>query len=114
MVKAGLDEIAVFVVAPFAGSSLYARNVIHVGNRSALPSFSPKGRPEYAELQGRRGSLIRTFFLYKLLRGLDLWLQALRSLTGHPQTKMENLPRRIAYIYWQLLRNAIVHSHTRQ
>ena len=36
----------------------------------------------------------------KLKRGLDLWAQGLRALWGRPQTKMENLPRRIAYIYW--------------
>lgn len=104
MVKAGLDEVAVFVVAPFAGSQLYARDQIALSNSNALPSFSPKGRAGYETLERRRGMLIKTFFKGKLLRGLDLWVQGLRALFGTPQTKMENLPRRILYIYWLVLK----------
>jgi anaerobic magnesium-protoporphyrin IX monomethyl ester cyclase len=105
MVKAGLDEVAVFVVASFAGSELYARRRITSQNQSALPSFSPKGRAGYKTFEWRRKKLIRTFFICKLKCGLDLWLQGMRALFGVPQTKMENLPRRIAYIYWLLIRH---------
>lgn len=100
MVRNGLDEVAIFVVAPFAGSKLYSRNEILLQNKSALPSFSPKGRVGYETLERRRKALIRTFFVEKLKCGLDLWAQGARALWGIPQTKMENLPRRIAYIYW--------------
>jgi hypothetical protein len=104
MVDAGLDEVAVFVVASFAGSALYAQSVIAVSDASALPSFSPKGRPEYLSLLRRRRELIRIFMLGKLSRGGALWMQGFRALAGRPQTKMENLPLRIAYVYWHLLR----------
>lgn len=104
MIHAGLDEVAVFVVAPFAGSELYSRNIINIDNQHALASFSPKGRKDYETLEQHRSTLIRTFFIEKLKCGLDLWLQGLRALAGRPQTKMENLPRRVAFILWLVLR----------
>jgi radical SAM superfamily enzyme YgiQ (UPF0313 family) len=103
MVKAGLDEVAVFVVSPFAGSQLHAKSGISLNDKTALISFSPKGRVNYNALARRRKTLIRTFFSQKLRQGFDLWLQALRAIFGTPATKMENLPRRIAFIYWQVL-----------
>lgn len=106
LVKAGLDEVAVFVVAPFAGSALYARNSISLENKSALPSFSPKGRADYATLARRRKELIGAFFKGKIRQGVDLWLQGFRSIVGIPETKMENLPRRVAYITWLMLKNS--------
>lgn len=100
LVRSGLDEVAVFVVASFSGSKLYTRNDIGLSDENALPSFSPKGRAGYEVLERRRKALVRTFFIQKLKCGLDLWAQGVRALWGTPQTKMENLPRRIAYIYW--------------
>ncbi len=113
IVRNGLDEVAVFVVASFAGSGLYARNEIMLQNQSALPSFSPKGRVGYGNLDRRRKALIRTFFVEKLKCGFDLWTQGVRGLWGIPQTKMENLPRRIAYVYWVTIRLRISQTMSR-
>ncbi|MBU3948474.1 MAG: radical SAM protein [Proteobacteria bacterium] len=104
MVHSGLDEVAIFMIAPFAGSKLYSRNEILLHNHNALPSFSPRGRVDYETYERRRKALIRTFFIEKLKSGFDLWAQGVRALWGIPQTKMENLPRRIAYIYWGITR----------
>lgn len=104
MVRAGLDEVAVFVVAPFAGSVLFAQNKIGVHDAAALTSFSPKGRADYSTIVRRRQQLIRLFFWEKLKKGSDLWMQGLRALFGHPQTKMENLPKRVLYIAWRIWR----------
>ena len=104
LVAAGLDEVAIFVVAPFAGSSLFSQNTISVDRTSALPSFSPKGRSNYKTLEARRKELIGSFFAAKLRKGSDLWMQGLRSVFGTPETKMENLPRRVAYITWLVFR----------
>jgi anaerobic magnesium-protoporphyrin IX monomethyl ester cyclase len=103
MVNAGLDEVAVFIVAPFAGSQLHIRNEIELKDISTLISFSPKGRKNYEVLQHRRRALIREFFIQKQKKGFDLWLQGIRAVFGKPQTKMENLPRRIIFIYRQIL-----------
>ncbi len=107
MVRAGLDEVAVFMVAPFAGSALFARGGVELEDPEALPSFSPKGRRDFEVYERRRKQLIRRFFAEKLRRGLDLWLQGLRALFGRPQTKMENLPRRILYIGGLILRHRL-------
>ena len=103
MIKAGLDEVAVFVVAPFAGSRLHEKSNISLNDKTALISFSPKGRTNYETFERRRKMLIRTFFVQKLKCGLSLWSQGMRAIMGTPETKMENLPRRIVFIYWQVL-----------
>lgn len=110
LVRAGLDEVAVFIVSSFAGSKLYAQNSISIDDKDALPSFSPKGRRGHKILERRRSELIRIFFWEKLKRGPDLWLQGFRSVVGTPQTKMENLPRRVAFVLWQMLRAKFVHN----
>ena len=103
MVKAGLDEIAVFGIAPLAGSLLYREErVKHTSE--ALMSFSPKGRPDWRSLSRRRMDLIKIFFIEKLKRGPNLWIQGVRALLGIPRTKMENLPRRILFVYSLILR----------
>jgi hypothetical protein len=107
LVRAGLDEVAVFIVAPFAGSALSAQDRIAIGDTAALPSFSPKGRADAAVYERRRRGLISAFFIEKLKCGFDLWLQGLRAVFGVPQTKMENLPRRVFYISWLMLRARI-------
>ena len=104
LVKAGLDEVAVFVVSPFAGSSLYANRNISIANASALTSFSPKGRSGYSILESHRRKLIKTFFVQKGMQGMELWIQGWRALFGVPQTKMENLPRRMVYISWLIIK----------
>lgn len=113
LVKAGLDEVAVFVLAPFAGSKLYKINSIPLENEAALPSFSPKGRAGYKIFAQRRKLLIRTFFIEKFKYGFELWLQGLRAVIGIPQTKMENLPRRIAFTYWQILKFSVTRKSGR-
>lgn len=108
LVRAGLDEVGVFVVAPFAGSELYRNAAIDIQDRDALPSFSPKGRADYGEVQRRRRVLIASFFAWKLMRGGSIWMQGLRAVFGTPQTKMENLPRRVVFILGRIARRTRV------
>jgi anaerobic magnesium-protoporphyrin IX monomethyl ester cyclase len=107
LVRLGLDEVAVFVVAPFAGSRLFAQNRINMGPGEALISFSPKGRENYLELAQRRSRLIRVFFKEKVKKGFSLWAQGLRSLFGEPATKMENLPKRILFVYYLVIKHRL-------
>lgn len=104
LLNSGLDEVAVFIVAPFAGSRLFKRDGVPLSDPKALPSFSPKGRKDFEVIERRRRELIRHFFYVKLTHGVSLWFQGLRALIGCPQTKMENLPRRVAYVLTQVLR----------
>jgi anaerobic magnesium-protoporphyrin IX monomethyl ester cyclase len=106
LLQAGLDEAAFFIVAPFAGSKLYAAGRLDLEQNSGeMVSFSPTGRPDWELVSGRRKQLIELFFRGKLKQGGSLWRQGWRSIRGVPQTKMENLPRRMAYIYGLLMRN---------
>jgi radical SAM superfamily enzyme YgiQ (UPF0313 family) len=105
LVQAGLDEVAVFIVAPLAGSALHSKGNIEIASSESLLSFSPKGRRLWMTLSDRRRQLIRIFFMEKLKKGSHIWLQGFRALWGRPQTKMENLPWRAAFIYWLILRH---------
>jgi radical SAM superfamily enzyme YgiQ (UPF0313 family) len=108
LVRAGLDEVAVFILAPFAGSELYRRNDIILNDKKPLVSFSPKGRADYKTLSRNRRMLIRTFLSQKFkYNGIELCLQGLRAILGVPETKVENLPRRMVFIYWQVLKLAV-------
>ncbi|MCM2328665.1 MAG: radical SAM protein [Lysobacter sp.] len=102
LVRAGADEVAIFVVAPLAGSTLFKRKTIPIVEQGALVSFSPKGRLDWETVSLRRKTLIRIFFIEKLKRGGALWMQGLRALFGTPRTKMENLPRRVGYLLWRI------------
>lgn len=104
LIRAGVDEVAIFVVAAFAGSKLYANSLVSMVSKSSMPSFSPKGRVGFKSYERRRKCLIRIFFFEKLKKGLGIWMQAARALFGEPETKMENLPKRMLYIYWLILR----------
>lgn len=104
MVQAGLDEVGVFVVAPFAGSRLHKQGTISQDSSHSLVSFSPKGRQNWETLAQRRSELIKIFFIEKLKKGPGIWIQGVRALWGTPKTKMENLPRRIVFIYWILIK----------
>lgn len=61
LVRAGLDEAAIFIVAPIAGSRLQREARIELTDKDALLSFTPKGRSNWIILGQRRRELIRTF-----------------------------------------------------
>jgi len=104
LVRVGLDEVGIFVTAPFAGSKLHQHHEITLADSGRMASFSPKGRANYTLYARRRGRLIRAFFAEKCKKGPNLWLQGWRALFGTPQTKMENLPKRILYVYTLIVR----------
>ena len=103
LIKAGLDEAAVFVISPLAGSGLF-RDGIPMSSSKSLISFSPKGRQDWLLVSKRRREIVKVFLIEKLKRGMGIWLQAIRAVLGKPRTKIENLPRRIMFIYRQILR----------
>ena len=98
LVRAGLDEVAIFVVAPLPGSKLFGEGQLELKDDGALVSFSPKGRSDWRQVSARRRALIRVFFGEKLRSGSEIWKSVLRATVGHPRTKMENLPRRVAFV----------------
>lgn len=102
MLRAGLDEVALFGVSPLPGSRLSREGRIEVTDQAALTSFSPTAREDWAVVSRRRRQLLRLFFVEKLKRGPDLWMAGLRAVGGSPRTKMENLPLRVPWVLWHV------------
>lgn len=98
LLRRGLDEVAIFIVSPFAGSALHANSKIELIDDSVQPTFGPKGRAEKSLYSRRRTIMMRLFFIEKLKRGSSIWLQGVRALFLYPQTKMENLPKRVLFV----------------
>ncbi len=103
LLRAGLSEIAVFIVAPFPGSQLYNLSKIRVSEKGVFTSFTPKNRLDYERTSKLRNVLILDFILFKILRPKDLFFHVYRSLIGAPETKIENLLRRIFFILPRLI-----------
>lgn len=98
LLKAGLDEVGIFIVAPFAGSKLYQSGSIQVSDYDKFNSFSPRGRYNYKILNKRRNLMLLDYTLYKFTKPIELLRMIYRSFLGVPKTKVENLPRRIFFL----------------
>jgi radical SAM superfamily enzyme YgiQ (UPF0313 family) len=98
LLQAGLSEIAVFIVAPFPGSQLYNLSKIGVNTEEIFTSFTPKNRIDYKSISKLRNVLIFDFLIFRLIRPKVLLSHLYRSLIGTPETKIENLPKRILFI----------------
>ena len=98
LVYAGLDEVAVFIVSPFAGSKLFKKGAIKTHDLGWMPSFTPNNRADIFIAKKRRFDLIKIFFIYKIISSGSIWGQGFRSIFGTPQTKMENLPKRYIFV----------------
>lgn len=98
LLRRGLDEVAIFIVSPFAGSTLYQDSRIALSDEKIQPTFGPKGRADHKLYTKRRAIMMRLFFTEKLKRGAELWMQGFRAVFFNPQTKMENLPKRVAFV----------------
>ncbi len=109
LVKAGVDEVAIFVTSPFPGSNIYKSQSIKILDKNTVLTFSPKGRENYNRIEIRRNKLIKDFLFKKLqINFFNFLNQCFRSLFGTPKTKIENLPRRVLYIFFLIIRNKII------
>lgn len=98
LVKAGVDEVAFFILSPLPGSALQEA-VRYTDYSDALWSFTPRHRVDYAELESWRKRLIRRFLFWKMLyHPFAFARQTWNAFVGDPTTKMEMLPRRILYV----------------
>ncbi len=88
LVKAGIDEIALFIMTPIPGTYTFDK-MNGYGDYSQL-TFSPKWRAEYKMLAAFRNGTYLRFFSWKLrYHPLKLFKQAIDFLTGRFHTKME-------------------------
>lgn len=93
LTRVGIDEIALFVMAPLPGSEVFD-SLSGYADFSEL-SFSPSWRPDYDRLNRFRVGLYRSFLLSKLrYHPLRLAKQPLNFLRRRFETKMEMVPYR--------------------
>jgi anaerobic magnesium-protoporphyrin IX monomethyl ester cyclase len=93
LTRVGVDEIAIFIIAPVPGASIY-KEVKGYDNYSQL-NFSPEWRDDYQKLNRFRVQLYREFLLMKLCYyPFKIIRQCLNFLLRRFETKMEMVPYR--------------------
>jgi anaerobic magnesium-protoporphyrin IX monomethyl ester cyclase len=89
LTKAGVDEVALFIMTPIPGSKAYEYSPLGYGKLSQL-TFSPKWRKEYNKLNRWRAICYLQFFFWKMLwHPVKLLKQPFSLVTGNFKTKME-------------------------
>ena len=87
LMKAGLDECAVYVFAPIPGAKL-SESMTGFSNFSQC-TFSPTWREDYKEVNRFRYRMYLTYFAFLLLRPRKLLKRIQGFVTGTHNTKME-------------------------
>jgi anaerobic magnesium-protoporphyrin IX monomethyl ester cyclase len=91
LTRAGLDEIALFIISPVPGSDIFA-DIKGYTSLSQL-NFTPTWRQDYVELNRFRLRLYLAFLLWKLrYHPVRIARQALNFLRRRFETKMEMVP----------------------
>ena len=91
--KAGIDEIALFIVAPLPGAEVFAK-MTGYDDYSQL-TFSPRWRKDYNELFDFRFKLYRSFIFWKLrYHPIKILKQPFNFMLRRFKTKMEMVPYR--------------------
>lgn len=99
LTRVGVDEVALFIITPVPGSSIYDQFQGY-SNLSEL-NFSPTWRQDYKALAAFRFRLYASFLLWKLrYHPLKLLSQPFNFLRRNFQTKMEMVPYRALALRW--------------
>lgn len=99
LTRVGVDEIALFIITPVPGSSIYAQ----LSGYSSLSelNFSPTWRKDYEQLARFRLSLYAHFLWWKLrYHPFKLLRQPFNFLLRRFETKMEMVPYRALALRW--------------
>ncbi len=103
LTRVGLDEVALFVITPVPGSSLYG-TLQGYQNLSEL-NFSPSWRSDYRLLSRFRLNLYARFLLWKFFyHPLKFFRQVVNFLLKRFETKMEMAPYRGLSVQWASLK----------
>lgn len=99
LTRVGVDEIALFIITPVPGSSIYAK---FEGYQSLSElNFSPTWRADYTQLSRFRLNLYAHFLWWKLrYHPLKLLRQPFNFILRRFETKMEMVPYRALMLKW--------------
>lgn len=101
LVKAGIDEIAIFVMTPIPGSRACDYSPLGYKNLSQL-TFSPKWRSAYHELSNYRRGTYLLFLLWKLrYHPKKMFGHAYNIMTKNFNTKIEMAFWRVVRMHWK-------------
>lgn len=99
LTRVGIDEIALFIVTPVPGSSIFEK-FSGYSNLSDL-NFTPVWRSDYKQLSDFRMKLYRDFLIWKCRYfPIKILKQALNFLMRRFETKMEMVPYRAIILKW--------------
>ncbi len=99
LTRVGVDEIALFIITPVPGSSIYGQFTGY--NSLSQLNFTPTWRADYAELSRFRLKLYISFLLWKTVyHPLKLLRQPFNFLLRRFKTKMEMVPYRAMKLKW--------------
>tara|TARA_R110000868_G_C10971850_1_gene770128 strand:+ start:10005 stop:11585 length:1581 start_codon:yes stop_codon:yes gene_type:complete len=87
LMKAGLDEVAVYVFAPIPGAKL-SQSLKGYATYSQC-TFSPTWRDDYDEINAYRFQMYRLYFCMLFLQPVKVFKRAIGFLSGRHHTKME-------------------------
>jgi len=94
LTKAGIDEIALFIIAPVPGAEIFGEFSGH--SEYSQLNFSPSWRKDYGKINAFRMSLYLWFLLWKALyHPVKFFRQPINFLMRRFQTKMEMVPYRV-------------------
>jgi len=94
---AGIDEMALFTVAPHPGSALVRQGLLSQEN-SEVVTFSGVGRDLKLRTTIYRQFIIVYYLFLKFLRPISFFKAILRTLQMKPETKTENILSRMMHI----------------
>lgn len=89
LTKAGLDEVALFIMTPIPGSATFDKIAPDYKDVSEL-TFSPKWRKEYKDLMRWRKKILMTFIMTKTVHHpFKIGMHAVNLINGRFRTKIE-------------------------
>ncbi len=103
LAKAGIDELALFIMTPIPGSAAFGTPGLTNFARLDQLTFSPTWRSDYCKLQKFRWKIYTKFFFWKLFyHPLKLLRQPFYVLTGRFHTKMEQTLFHSLKLWWMI------------
>ncbi|MBI4684364.1 MAG: B12-binding domain-containing radical SAM protein [Nitrospirae bacterium] len=113
LTRKGVDEIALFIVTPVPGSSIFES--FYGYNSLSELNFSPTWREDYERLNRFRLDLYKHFLLWKLLsHPLKFLKQPINFMIRRFETKMEMVPYRALSIRFYEIRQALSNAFLRR
>ena len=107
LTRKGVDEIALFIIAPVPGSAIYSQ--FHGFETLSQLNFTPTWRGDFSALNSFRLALYRAFLIWKIqYYPFKIIKQLINFLGRNFETKMEMVPYKALKIKSLIVRNKLI------